>query len=61
MTERGVIKERRGLGGLLHITGWIILFILPQFLLTGGGFEDVRTTLIIFFKTLVFGIIFYAR
>jgi len=59
MTERGAIKERRGLGGLLHLTGWIILFILPQFLLTGGGFEDVRTTLIIFFKTLVFGIIFY--
>jgi hypothetical protein len=60
MTERGVIKERKGLlGVLLHVTGWIILFILPQFLVTGGGFEDTRTTLIIFFNTLVFGIIFY--
>jgi len=61
MTERGVIKERKGLGVLLHITGWIILFILPQFLVTGGGFEDVRTTLIVFFNTLVFGIIFYVN
>ncbi len=54
-------KERKGLGVLLHITGWIILFILPQFLVTGGGFEDVHTTLIIFFNTLVFGIIFYVN
>jgi len=59
MKKRGVTKERKGLGVLLHITGWIILFILPQFLVTGGGFEDIRTTLIIFFKTLVFSIIFY--
>jgi two-component system LytT family sensor kinase len=60
MKERGVMKERKGLlGVLLHATGWIILFILPQFLVTGGGFEDTRTTLIIFFNTLVFGIIFY--
>ncbi len=60
MAERGMIKERKGLlSVLLHVTGWIILFILPQFLVTGGGFEDTRTTLIIFFNTLVFGIIFY--
>ena len=60
MTVRRMIKERKGmLGVLLHVTGWIILFILPQFLVTGGGFEDTRTTLIIFFNTLVFGIIFY--
>ena len=55
------IKERKGLGILLHATGWIILFILPQFLITGGSFEDIRTSLIIFFKTLVFGIIFYVN
>ena len=60
MDVRRIIKERKGLPGvLLHVTGWIILFILPQFLVTGGGFEDTRTTLIIFFNTLVFGIIFY--
>jgi len=59
MAEIRVTKEKKGLGVLLHITGWIILFILPQFLVTGGGFEDIRTTLIIFFNTLVFGIIFY--
>ena len=60
MAVRRMIKERKGLAGvLLHVTGWIILFILPQFLVTGGGFEDTRTTLIIFFHTLVFGIIFY--
>ena len=60
MAVRRMIKERKGmLGVLLHVTGWIILFILPQFLVTGGGFEDTRTTLIIFFNTLVFGIIFY--
>jgi two-component system, LytTR family, sensor kinase len=59
MAERRVTKEKMGLGVLLHVTGWIILFILPQFLVTGGGFEDTRTTLIIFFNTLVFGIIFY--
>jgi two-component system LytT family sensor kinase len=60
MAARRMIKERKGMPGvLLHVTGWIILFILPQFLVTGGGFEDTRTTLIIFFNTLVFGIIFY--
>lgn len=61
MKKKGEIRERKGLGVLLHITGWIILFILPQFLLTGGTFEDLRTSLIIFFKTLVFGIIFYVN
>ena len=61
MKRIGNIRERKGWGVLLHITGWIILFILPQFLVTGGGFEDLRTTLIVFFNTLVFGIIFYVN
>jgi CRISPR/Cas system CSM-associated protein Csm2 small subunit len=56
-----ITGERRGMGLLLHATGWIILFILPQFLITGGSFEDIRTSLIIFFKTMVFGIIFYVN
>jgi two-component system, LytTR family, sensor kinase len=61
MKKRRETRKRKGLGVLLHITGWIILFILPQFLITGGGFQEVRTTLIIFFNTLVFGIIFYVN
>jgi two-component system LytT family sensor kinase len=53
--------RRKGLSLLLHATGWIILFILPQFLIIGGGFENTKTTLIIFFNTLTFGIIFYVN
>ena len=53
--------KRKGLLILLHATGWIILFILPQFLITGGGFENIKTTLIIFFNTLTFGLIFYVN
>ncbi len=52
---------RKGRGVLLHATGWIILFILPQLLITGGSFESLRTPLIIFFNTLVFGLIFYVN
>lgn len=54
-------KEKKGMPILLHVTGWIILFILPQLLITGGSFENIRTSLIIFFNTLVFGIIFYVN
>jgi len=54
-------KERKGMEILLHATGWIILFILPQFLLAGDFLSDIRTSLIIFFKTLVFGIVFYVN
>jgi len=62
MMENGLITgKRKGLPVLLHATGWVILFILPQFLIIGGGFEDIRTTLIIFFNTLVFGVIFYVN
>ena len=53
--------RRKGLSLILHSTGWIILFILPQFLIIGGGFENIKTTLIIFFNTLTFGIIFYVN
>ena len=58
---KNIFRGRRGMGIALHATGWIILFILPQFLITGGSFEDIRTSLIIFFKTMVFGIIFYVN
>jgi two-component system LytT family sensor kinase len=61
MKKRRYLRERKWLVVLLHITGWIILFILPQFLVAGGAFEDIRTSLIIFFNTLVFGIIFYVN
>lgn len=61
MKRDEITGKRKGLPVLLHATGWIILFILPQFLIIGGGFEDVRTTLIIFFNTLTFGIIFYVN
>ena len=52
-------NERKGLPVLLHVIGWIILFILPQFLLTGGTFPNIRTIEIIIFNTFVFGVIFY--
>lgn len=58
---KNIFRERKGVGIALHATGWIILFILPQFLISGGSFEDIRTSLIIFFKTMVFGIIFYVN
>ncbi|HQO85848.1 MAG TPA: sensor histidine kinase, partial [Bacteroidales bacterium] len=54
-------KRRRGLPVLLHATGWIILFILPQFLISGGLFNDARTTRVVLFNTLVFLILFYTN
>lgn len=54
-------RKRKGLPVLLHLTGWIILFILPQFLITGGLFNDERTTKIVLFNTLVFATLFYAN
>jgi len=56
-----MIRKRKGLPVLLHLTGWIILFILPQFLISGGMFNDERTTRIVLFNTLVFVILFYAN
>lgn len=61
MKEGEITVKRKGLPLLLHATGWIILFILPQFLIIGGGFENIRTTLIIFINTLTFGVIFYVN
>jgi len=61
MVNSEINGKRKGLPVLLHSTGWIIVFILPQFLITGGGFEDFRTTLIIFFNTFIFGVIFYVN
>jgi len=61
MSTKGTIRKRRGLPLLLHATGWIILFILPQFLIAGGLFKDNRTTTIILFNTLVFFILFYVN
>lgn len=60
---KSVIKtgKRKSIAILLHATGWIILFILPQFLITGGLFEDTRTTFIIFFNTFILGILFYVN
>ncbi|MRR21103.1 hypothetical protein EG827_13065, partial [bacterium] len=52
---------RKGLPVLLHATGWIILFILPQFLISGGLFKDQRTTQIVLFNTLVFVVLFYTN
>lgn len=54
-------NERKQLPVLLHVTGWIILFILPQYLIVGESFWDTRATLIILFNTLVYGIIFYVN
>lgn len=54
-------RKRKGLPVLLHLTGWIILFILPQLLISGGVFSDARTTKIVIFNTLVFMILFYAN
>lgn len=54
-------RKRKGLPVLLHLTGWIILFILPQLLISGGVFSDERTTKIVIFNTLVFMILFYAN
>jgi two-component system LytT family sensor kinase len=61
MNKSVTTLRRKGLPLLLHATGWIILFILPQFLIIGGGFENIKTTLIIFFNTLTFGLIFYVN
>ncbi len=61
MRNDSMIRKRKGLPVLLHLTGWIILFILPQFLISGGLFNDERTTRIVLFNTLVFVILFYAN
>jgi hypothetical protein len=61
MSNEITIRKRKGLPVLLHAIGWIILFILPQFLISGGFFKDERTTKIVFFNTLVFAILFYAN
>lgn len=45
----------------LHIGVWMILFILPQLLVSTGDFPDFRTFLGIFFRTSIFAIIFYVN
>ena len=53
--------EWKGLPVLLHITGWIILFILPQILIIGDSFLDTRSMMIIFYNTAISAIIFYVN
>jgi two-component system, LytTR family, sensor kinase len=45
----------------LHIGVWIILFILPQILVSADTFPDLKTYLGIFLRTLIFAIIFYVN
>jgi two-component system LytT family sensor kinase len=45
----------------LHIGVWIILFILPQILVSSGALPDFKTYLGIFLRTLIFAIIFYVN
>ncbi len=59
MEKRKRTGKSKALPFLLHATGWIILFILPQILISGGLFNDERTTRIVFFNTFVFFILFY--
>jgi|WetSurMetagenome_2_1015567.scaffolds.fasta_scaffold03493_5 two-component system, LytTR family, sensor kinase len=54
-------SEWKGLPVLLHIMGWIILFILPQILIIGDSFLDTRSMMIIFYNTAVSAIIFYVN
>ncbi len=61
MKDLSVIRKRKRLPVLLHLTGWIILFILPQFLISGGLFKDERTTRIVLFNTFVFVVLFYTN
>lgn len=61
MEVKGAIRKRKGLPVLLHATGWLVLFILPQFLIAGGLFRDSRTTTVILFNTFVFFILFYVN
>ena len=61
MKKNTVTRKRKGLPVLLHATGWLILFILPQFLISGGLFKDQRTTQIVLFNTLVFVVLFYTN
>ncbi len=61
MKNERLKRRRRGLPLLLHATGWIILFILPQFLISGGLFNDSRITTFVLFNTLTFAILFYAN
>ncbi len=58
----GTVKlKRKRLPVLLHATGWLILFIIPQFLISGGLFKDERTTQIVLFNTFVFLVLFYTN
>ncbi len=61
MNTGTVTRKRKGLPVLLHATGWLILFIIPQFLISGGLFKDERTTQVVLFNTLVFVVLFYAN
>jgi two-component system, LytTR family, sensor kinase len=54
-------SEWKGLPVLLHITGWIILFILPQILVIGDSFLDTRSMMMIFYNTAISAIIFYVN
>jgi len=61
MKLKGMLRKRKGLPLLLHGTGWIILFLLPQFLIAGGLFKESRTTTIILFNTFIFFVLFYVN
>lgn len=45
----------------LHIGVWLILFILPQILVSSSTLPDFRTYIGIFIRTLIFAIIFYVN
>jgi two-component system LytT family sensor kinase len=45
----------------LHIGVWLILFILPQILVSADAFPDFKVYLGIFLRTLIFAIIFYVN
>jgi two-component system, LytTR family, sensor kinase len=53
--------EWKGLPVLLHITGWIILFILPQIIVVGDSFLDWRSMKIILYNTAISAIVFYVN
>ena len=61
MNIKETIRKRKGLPVLLHATGWLVLFILPQFLIAGGLLRESRTTTIILFNTFVFFVLFYVN
>ena len=45
----------------LHIGVWIILFILPQILVSANAYTDFKVYIGIFLRTLIFAIIFYVN